>query len=72
MSKTYTDMNGTHLTDALILKEAHIRAGAKEQPVAVHKAPFRESLDIYYYFLSFKEDIKPSFKLFNNLYPAEA
>jgi hypothetical protein len=57
--------------DALILKKARVRAGAKEQPVAVYKAPFRESLNIYYYFLSFKEDIKPSFKLFNNLYLAE-
>lgn len=58
--------------DALILEEAYIRAGAKEQLVAVYKAPFRKSLNICCYFLSFKKDIKPNFKLFNNLYPAEA
>lgn len=72
VSKTYTDMNGTHSTDALIPEEARVRAGAKEQPVAVHKAPFGESLDTCCYFLSFKEDVKPGFKLFNNSYPAEA
>ncbi|PNP37330.1 hypothetical protein TGAMA5MH_10771 [Trichoderma gamsii] len=71
VSKTYTDMSGTHSTDTLIPEEARVRAGAKELPVAVHKAPFGESLDTCCYFISFKEDVKPGFKLFNNSYPAE-
>lgn len=72
VSKTYTDMSGTHTTDTLIPEEARARAGSKEQPVAIHKAPFGESLDTCCYFISFKEDVKPGFRLFNNSYPAEA
>jgi hypothetical protein len=72
MLKIYTDISGTHITNTLILEEARARAGSKEQPVAIYKAPFRESLDMCCYFISFKEDVKPGFRLFNNSYPAEA
>lgn len=57
--------------DALILEEAYIKAGAKSLLIAYYKALFRESLDIYYYFIFFKENIKPRFRLFNNSYSAE-
>jgi hypothetical protein len=64
-------MSGTYMTDMLILEEARARAGSKEQPVAIYKAPFGESLDMCCYFIFFKEDVKPGFRLFNNSYPAE-
>jgi hypothetical protein len=69
--KLYTDISGTYPIDALILKKAHIRAGAKSLPIVYRKAPFKESLNIYCYFILFKEDIKEGFKLFSNLAPAE-
>ncbi|KKO96411.1 hypothetical protein THAR02_11488, partial [Trichoderma harzianum] len=71
VSKTYTDMSGTHSTDALIPEEARARAGAKNPPVACRKANFGESLDTCCYFISFTEDVKPGFRLFNSSYPAE-
>ncbi|KKO96560.1 hypothetical protein THAR02_11336, partial [Trichoderma harzianum] len=64
-------LSGTHPTDALIPEEARVRARAKNLPAACRKAPFRESLDTYCYFISFKEDVKLSFKLFNSSLPTE-
>jgi hypothetical protein len=71
VSKTYRDMSGTHPTDALIPMEARDRAGAKALPVACTKAPFGETLDTCCYFVSFQEDVKSGFKLFNSSAPAE-
>ncbi|KKO96418.1 hypothetical protein THAR02_11481 [Trichoderma harzianum] len=69
--KTYTDLSGTHPTDALIPEEARVRAGAKNPPAACRKAPFGESPDTCCYFISFKEDVKPGFRLFSSSLPAE-
>lgn len=71
MLKTYTDISGTHPTDTLIPEEARARAGAKNLSIACCKANFGKSLDIYYYFIFFTEDVKPSFRLFNSFYLAE-
>jgi hypothetical protein len=69
--KTYTDIKGTHSIDVLILVEACDRAGAKSLLIAYYKAPFKKSLNTCCYFISFKEDVKPGFRLFNNSYPAK-
>jgi hypothetical protein len=71
MLKTYTDIKGTYLIDVLILVKARNRAGAKSLLIAYYKAPFKESLNIYYYFIFFKENVKPGFRLFNNSYLAK-
>jgi hypothetical protein len=72
MLKIYINIKGTYLIDMLILVKAYNRAGAKSLLIACYKALFKKSLDICYYFIFFKEDIKPSFRLFNNSYLAEA
>jgi hypothetical protein len=70
--KIYINISGTHLINTLILKKAYIRASAKSSLIVYYKALFKESLNIYCYFILFKENVKLNFKLFNNSYPAEA
>lgn len=72
VTKTFTDMSGTHSTDTLIPMEARDRAGAKELPVSCQKAPFGETMDTCCYFISFRENVKSGFRLFNSSAPAEA
>jgi hypothetical protein len=72
MLKTYIDIKRTHLIDILILVEACNRVRAKSLLIVCYKALFRKSLNTYCYFISFKEDIKPSFRLFNNSYLVKA
>lgn len=66
MLKTFTNISKTHFTNTLILIKIYNRAGAKELLVSCQKAPFKETLDIYYYFISFYKNIKNSFRLFNS------
>ena len=69
--KYYTDTSGTFPTDALVPIEAQGSARSKEPPVFCRKAPFGETTDTCHYFISFGEEVRIGFKLFDCSAPAE-
>lgn len=71
VSKTYTNMSGTHPTDALIPEEARARAGANEPPVYAKRPPLGKPwIRAATSYLS-RRSSKPASNFVNSSAPAE-